>query len=90
MRVIRTGGLKFAVFGPNSDTTRITHQLTLVPSVFLLPSDARDDTGAQLYRSADVLCRLLTALLVPRSSFLYVLSVRQLPLSSCPEVAGLA
>ena len=34
-----------------------------------------DDTGALLYMCADVLCRLLAALLVPRSSFLCVLSV---------------
>ena len=38
-------------------------------------SSFADDTGALLYMCADVLCRLLAALLVPRSSFLCVLSV---------------
>ena len=38
-------------------------------------SSVANDTGAMMYKCADVLCRLLAALLVPRSSFLCVLSV---------------
>ena len=53
-------------------------------------SSFADDTGALLYMCADVLCRLLAALLVPRSSFLCVFSVPSTPLSSCPEVARLS
>ena len=53
-------------------------------------SSFANDTGAMMYRCADVLCRLLAALLVPRSSFLCVFSVPSTPLSSCPEVARLS